>query len=118
MSSNVANKDTTTQRDSLSELLGQLANNSAAVVHDEIELVIQGIREKAAAVRSGFFTAVTGAAIGFAGFLSLCTALIIGLSAYMAPVMAALVTGAALALIGAVIAFMGYRQLKKSIRNP
>ncbi|WP_373498251.1 phage holin family protein [Desulfococcus sp.] len=118
MNSNVTDKGTTTQRDTLSELLGQLANNSADVVHDEIELVIQGIREKATAGRSGVVTVVTGAAIGFAAFLSLCAALIIGLSAYMAPAMAALVTGATLALIGSVIAFIGYRQLKKSIRNP
>jgi VIT1/CCC1 family predicted Fe2+/Mn2+ transporter len=41
--------------------------------------------------------------------------LIIELTSYMAPVMAALVTGAALALIGVVIAFIGYRKLKKSI---
>ena len=85
MNSNVTDKGTTTQRDSLSELLGQLANNSADVVHDEIELVIQGIREKAAAARSGVVTVVTGAVVGFAAFLSLCTALIIGLSSYMAP---------------------------------
>jgi hypothetical protein len=33
----------------------------------------------------------------------------------MAPVIAALVTGTALALIGFIIAFIGYRKLKKSI---
>jgi hypothetical protein len=33
----------------------------------------------------------------------------------MAPVIAALVTGAALALIGVVIAFIGFKQLKKTI---
>jgi len=33
----------------------------------------------------------------------------------MAPVIAALVAGTALALIGLVIAFIGYRKLKKSI---
>ena len=44
MNNKVVNKDPTTQRESLTELLGQLANNSAAVFHDEIELVIQGIR--------------------------------------------------------------------------
>jgi VIT1/CCC1 family predicted Fe2+/Mn2+ transporter len=33
----------------------------------------------------------------------------------MDPVIAALVTGAALAFIGAVVAFIGYKQLKKSI---
>jgi VIT1/CCC1 family predicted Fe2+/Mn2+ transporter len=85
------------------------------VVHDEIELVVQGIREKMRAARSGVLTVVIGAVIGFAAFLSLCAALIIGLTSYMAPVIAALVTGAALALIGVVIAFIGFKQLKKSI---
>jgi hypothetical protein len=117
MNTKVVNKDPTTQRDSFSELLGQLANNSAAVVHDEIELVILKIREKATAVRSGILTVAIGTAISFAAFMSLCAALIIGLIHYMTPVMAALVTGAAFALIGVVIAFIGYRNLKKSIRN-
>ena len=118
MQNKMANQDPTAQRESFYALLGQLANHSAAVVHDEIELVVQGIREKATAVRSGVLTVVTGVVISVAAFMSLCAALIIGLSSYMAPVMAALVTGAALALIGVVIAVIGYRRLKKSIFKP
>ncbi len=110
-----ANREIITQRESFPELLGQLASNSAAVVHDEIELVIQGVREKTRAVRSGVVTVATGAAVGFAAFLSLCAACIIGLTSYMAPVTAALVTGGVLAFIGVVIVFIGFRQLKKSI---
>src|SRR5674476_263609 len=100
----VVNKDPTTQRESFTELLGQLANNSATVVHDEIELVIQGIREKVRAARSGVLTVATGAVISFAAFMSLCAALIIELTSYLVPVIAALVTGVALALMGVVIA--------------
>jgi hypothetical protein len=36
----------------------------------------------------------------------------------MAPVMAAFVTGAALAFFGGIIAYIGYRQLKKAILKP
>jgi len=115
MNNKAVNKDATTQRESFTELLGQLANNSSAVFHDEIELVIQGIREKERAVRSGVLTVAAGATISFAAFMTLCAALIIELTSYMTPVMAALVTGAALALIGVVIAFIGYKQLKKKI---
>jgi hypothetical protein len=115
MNNKVINKDPITQRESFTELVGQLANNSAAMVHDEIELVVQGIREKMRAARSGVLTVAIGAVIGFAAFLSVCAALIIGLTSYMAPVIAALVTGAAFALIGVVIAFIGFKQLKKSI---
>jgi len=115
MNNKVINKDPTTQHESFTELLGQLANNSAAVVHDEIELVIQGVREKVRAARSGVLTIAIGAVISFAAFMSLCAALIIELTSYLGPVIAALVTGAALALMGVVIAFIGYKRLKKSI---
>ena len=50
MINQAVNKDPTTQRESFTELFGHLANNSAEVFHDEIELVIQKIREKVAAV--------------------------------------------------------------------
>jgi VIT1/CCC1 family predicted Fe2+/Mn2+ transporter len=115
MNNKVVNKDPTIQRENLTELLGQLANNSAAVFHDEIELVIQRIREKVRTVRSGVLTIATGAVISLAAFMPLCAALIIELTSYMTPVVAALVTGAALALIGVVIAFIGYKQLKKTV---
>ena len=115
MNNKLVNKDPTTQRESFSELLGQLADNSAAVVHDEIRLVIQEIRDKVRAARSGVLTVTAGVVISFGTIMSLCAALIIGLTSYMAPVVAALVTGAAFALIGVVVAFIGYKQLKKSI---
>jgi len=107
--------DPTTQRDSITALLGQIADNATAVFHDEIAFVIQKIREKIRAAHSGILTVATGAVICFGAFMSLCAALFIGLSAYMALVFAALVTGAVLALIGVFIAVIGYRQVKKSI---
>jgi len=114
MNNKVVKQEPTTQRESFTELLGQLASNLAAVVHDEIELVVQGIREKMRAVRSGILTVAIGAVVSFVAFLSLCAALIIGLTPYMTPVIAALATGTALALVGVIIAFIGYKQLKKS----
>lgn len=113
MNNKVVAQHPTTERESFGELLGQLAKNTAAVVHDEIQLVIQGIREKVRTVSTAILTAAIGVVVSFAGFLSLCAALIIGLTAYMTPSMAALFTGAALAFIGVVIVFIGYRRLKK-----
>jgi hypothetical protein len=117
MNTKVVNKDAPMQPESFTVLLGQLANNSAAVFHHEIELVTQGIREKVRAVRGGVLTVATGAVIGFSALMPLCAALIIELTAYMAPVIAALVAGASLAFIGAVIVFIGYKKLKNSILN-
>lgn len=115
MDNKVVDKGSSTERAAFTELLGELANNYAAVVHDEIELVVQRIREKVRAVRRGILTFAIGAVIGFSAFLSFCAALIIELTSYMPPAIAALVTGAALGLIGFLIAFIGYKKLKKSV---
>ena len=112
MNNKAEKQDPTTQRESFSELLEQLAKNSAAVVHNEIQLVIQRISETVKAVRSGVLIIVTGVVISFAAVMCLCAALIIGLTSYMSPVIAALVTGVVFALVSFVIAFIGYRQLK------
>ncbi|MDZ7581679.1 MAG: phage holin family protein [Deltaproteobacteria bacterium] len=65
---------------------GQLAKTSADVVHDEIELVILKISEKAAACsgQAGVITVAIGTVISFAAFMSLSAALIIWLTHYMA----------------------------------
>ena len=102
MKDKTVNIDPAIQRESFTELLGQLANKSSAVIHDEIELVIQRIREKARADRGGILTVAIGSAISFTAFMSLCAALIIELSSYMPPVIAALAAGAALAFIGVI----------------
>jgi hypothetical protein len=88
------------------------------MVRDEIQLVIQGIREKVTAFRTGALTVAIGAVIIFAAFMSLCAALIIGLTYYMSLLIAVLVTVAVLALVGGIIAYMGFKQLKKAISKP
>src|SRR5665647_886779 len=115
MNSKVENIRRKTEIITFTGLLGQLANNLAALIHNEIELMTQGVREEVGVLRRGVLIVAIGAVISFAGFLSLCAALIIGLTYYMSPVSSALVTGAALALIGVVFAYIGYKQLQKSI---
>lgn len=117
MNNKLVDKDTATQRDSFSELLGQLATNSATVVHDEIELFVKGIREKMKTGRNGAIAVVIGAGMGYAAFMCLCVVLIIGLTSYMTLIMASLVTGVALSLVGGIIAFIGYRKLKKAMHK-
>lgn len=117
MTDKVEDKNSAAQRKSFGELLGQLANSSAMIVRDEIELVIQSVREQLRDVRCGILLVATGAVIGFAALLALCAALIIALTSYMDPVVAALSTGAALALIGVVVVFIGYGKLKKPLQR-
>ena len=106
------------QRDSFGELLAQLVSHSASLVRDEIKLVKQEMLEELQSSRSGAITLVIGAALVWIALLTLCAAVVIGLSVFMGPGMAALVTGAGLAVIGGAIAFIGFRQLKKTTLKP
>jgi len=106
------------QRESFGELLGQLANNSAALVRDEFDLARQELSEKVGELRSGMVVAAVGALIGLVGILALTAAAIIGLSYYVGPGNAALIVGAALALIGGITAFSGMKQIKSTRLKP
>lgn len=106
-------QDSTMSRASFRELLGQLVNNTVALVRDEIALAIQSVSEKVGAVRRAAILLALGAVLGLAALLCLCAALIIALTAFMSPTQSALVVGLALALCGAIISFVGYRSLKK-----
>jgi membrane glycosyltransferase len=106
-------EDSTTPRASFGTLLGQLVNDSVAMVRDEIALAIQRVSEKVGSVRRALMLLALGAVISLAALLCLCAALIIGLTAVMSPLLAALVVGVTLALCGAIISFVGYRMLKK-----
>ena len=115
MNTKAGHPDPTPQRESFTHLVGQLAQHSAAVVREEIALVIRRIRDTVTAGRRGVVLVATGAVISLAAFPALCAAVIIGLTAYTAPAMAALVTGVALAVLGGGMAAIGHQQVKKAV---
>src|SRR6185295_7305853 len=85
------------QRESFGELLGELANNSAALVRDEIELAKQEMTEKVSGLRSGVVTLAVGGLIGFVALLTLTAAAVAGLAHVMDTGLAALLVGVVLA---------------------
>lgn len=105
-------------RESFGELLGQLANDSAALVKDEIALAKQEMGEKLETVRSGAITASIGGVIGLIGVMALTAAAIIGLGRLIGPGWSALIIGAVLALGGAMIAMKGMSQIKQTSLKP
>jgi uncharacterized membrane protein YqjE len=113
MNRNDVNRDPAAERASFTDLLKQLAANLAALIHNEIELMAQGIREKANRLRNGVLLIAVATIVACAAFLSLCAAAIIGLSQYMAPVSAALVTAAICAVCSAFLALTGYKLVQK-----
>ncbi|MEN3334756.1 MAG: hypothetical protein V7641_4121 [Blastocatellia bacterium] len=106
------------QRESFGELLGELANNSAALVRDEIELAKQEMREKVDVLRSGVVTIAIGGLIGFVALFTLTAAAVAGLAHVMDTALAALLVGVVLAVIGGSIAFTGIGRLKHASLKP
>jgi uncharacterized protein YcsI (UPF0317 family) len=111
-------REATLPRESFGELLGQLANNSAALVRDEIQLAKQEMSEKVSVFRSGIFVVATGSLIGVVAILALASAAIIGLAKYVGPGYSALIIGGALAIVGGVTASIGLRQIKRISLTP
>jgi hypothetical protein len=106
------------QRESFGELLGELANNSAALVRDEIELAKQEMREKVSVLRSGAVTIAVGGLLAFVALLTLTAAAVAGLAHVMDTALAALLVGVVLAAVGGSIAFIGIGRLKRTSLKP
>lgn len=93
----------------------RIVNHSAVLARDEIELTKQEVREKVDKLRGAAITLAAGIMVCFIALMSLCAALVVNLSYYMSLTMAALVTGAALALIGIVIAIIGGAKVRRQL---
>jgi VIT1/CCC1 family predicted Fe2+/Mn2+ transporter len=106
------------QRESFGELLSQLANNSAALVRDEIDLAKQEMSEKVKSFRAGVVTLAVGGLVGLLGVMTLLAAAVIGLAYYVGPGYSALIIGAVLAVAAAIFATVGVGQLKRTSLKP
>ncbi|HYP25976.1 MAG TPA: phage holin family protein [Blastocatellia bacterium] len=106
------------QRESFGVLLGQLANDSAALVRDEIALAKQEMTEKVSAFKSGVVVLVAGAVIGLLAVLTLLAAAVIGLGNIIGPGYSALLIGVVLAVVAGIICAMGMRRLKETSLKP
>ncbi len=97
----------------MAELLRRIVSHSTVLARDEIELTKQDAREKIDKLRNPAITLAVGTMICLIALMSLCAALVISLTHYMAPSIAALITGVALGLIGAVIVFIGVVNIRR-----
>jgi hypothetical protein len=93
-----ANRTETMPRESFGELLGQLANHSAALVREEMALAKQELRESVRSLGRGVATLAIGAIIGLIALGTLAAA--------------------ALALIAGIFASIGVNRLKRTTLTP
>jgi hypothetical protein len=106
------------RRESIGELISQLAGQSAALVRDEVALAKRELAEKVSVVSVDVAIIAAGAATGFVAALALCAALIVALSAAIGAWQAALAVGAGLTLVALVLVAIGYRRLRRENLKP
>ncbi|AFM24087.1 phage holin family protein [Desulfomonile tiedjei] len=100
------------RRESFSELVGEILNHSTILARDEVELIKQEAREEVQYLSRGAIKVAIGAAVLLVALIALTAALIILLTYYLEPEVAALLTGIGLGLIGSLLVLVGVRQLR------
>lgn len=106
------------REESLTELLGNLANQSASLVRDEVALAKQELEEKLLSLRASVVVLAAGASLGLLAALALCAAAIAGLAEVLEVWLAALLVGGVLALIAVGTIAYGVRHLKRVNLKP
>lgn len=102
------------KRDSIKDLVGNLATQIGIVIRGEIALAVQSVRERITDLRSGLIMIAAAFFIGFVACLSLSTAIVMKLSQVMSLFAAASLYGGILIVAGSVLAFFGYKKINPS----
>ncbi len=109
---------TSVSRESIVQLLGDLASQSASLIRDEIALALQELREKGKSVQSILTVIAAGALIALVALASLCTAVILALNEYLEPWASAFLVGVILSVIAGVMITLGVRRMKQHSLKP
>lgn len=99
----------TTDQPSLGELFGELATQTGTLVRKEVELARVEMTGKAKDAGRNAAIAATGGAVVLLGTMALLAALILGLGMFVPLWASALIVGAAVTGVGAVLAAKGIR---------
>jgi hypothetical protein len=104
---------------SLGELLGDLAQQTATLARQEVELAKTEMTQKASRVGRDLGFLAIGGAVAYAGFLAILAALIIALAVNGVPWwLAALLVGVVVAGVGYVLVQKGLAALKREELAP
>ena len=114
----VFSKEENQQGESITDLISDLASQSAGLVRDEVALAKQEISEKFVSFRSAVSIIALGAILGLIATLALCAAAIAGLAQYIELWQAALLIGGALAVIAGIVVSVGLGHLKQVNLKP
>jgi uncharacterized membrane protein YqjE len=111
-------KDAPDKPETLGTLFGELANQSASLVRDEVALAKQELQRKLKTIQSALLTLAVGAVIALVAALALCAAVIMALAEYVGPWQSALITGLVLGVAAGVVIVIGVSRLKRTDLKP
>lgn len=104
---------------SLAELFGDLARDTGTLVRQEVELATAEMTHKATRLGRDVGFLAVGGLVAYAGFLAILAAVVIALAAGGLPWwLAALLVGAVVAVVGAVLIQQGLNELKRTDLTP
>lgn len=100
------------------DLLKELLHESGALVRGEVQLLRTEISEKVSEAQRGIVSMLGGAVVLAAGAMVLLSALVFGLAEVMPLWLSALIVGAVVAAIGAVMVMGGKKKLQVENLKP
>jgi len=106
------------RRESLGELIGALASESASLARDEVALARRELQQKLRTVQSAASVVAIGAMAALIAALALCAAVIIALAEYVGPWQSALIVGLILGMAAGVVISIGVSRFKRISLRP
>jgi hypothetical protein len=104
---------------SLGELFGDLARDTGTLVRQEVELAKTEMTQKASPAARDIGLLAAGGLVAYAGFLGILAAIVLGLvAAGLDAWLAALLVGAVVAAVGALLVQRGLSALKREELAP
>jgi hypothetical protein len=104
---------------SLGELFGDLARDTGTLVRQEVELAKTEMTQKASRAARDIGLLAAGGLVAYAGFLGILAAIVLGLvAAGLDAWLAALLVGAVVAAVGALLVQRGLSALKREELAP
>ena len=107
-----------TKDKSLGELFGDLTRETSNLVRQEVQLAKTELAQKAAVVGKSAVLAIAGALLGLGAFGAFVATLILLLSNYVAPWIAALIVAVILGGLATALALAGIGAIKKASLAP
>jgi drug/metabolite transporter (DMT)-like permease len=103
---------------SVGELLRDLANDISRLIRDELALARSEVGDKLHQMIAALVSIIGGSLLGFAALIILLQAVVQGLSNHMPDWLASILTGGAVAIVGAILVYGGQKALSATRLAP